>query len=489
MFRALLLLLCSFFVLQAQPSLAPPRLGAAIQTLLDRPAARRALWSIHVRDLASGEVLYERNSQVPFTPASNTKLFSTALALTRLGPDFRFETRILAASAPDNGVVKGDLILVGGGDPSLSGRIYPYVRNKANPDPLAPLRELADQVALSGVKSIEGDIVGDDTRYPWEPYPDGWTVDDGLYDYGAPVSALTVNDSTQLIAIMPPRRNGDSATISVNPPVEYFTIQNYLRAPQGQPRRISIDRLPGSRVLTLSGDLPPGRGAVTRLVAVDDPAAYASTILRELLVEKGIAVRGSARARHRTPDEPYREPQGSLVARRLSPPLGELVQVINKVSQNLHAEIVFREAARGAGEDGSRQAALAALDGFLSTLGIAKDEHDFSDGSGLSRRTLVTSAAVTRLLQVMNESPQREVWRASLPVGGEDGTLAVRYKGVGDAARVAAKTGTLSHVSALSGYAGNVAFSVIVNHATAPASEYRDVLDKIALEILRKGNQ
>src|SRR5581483_5475406 len=143
---------------------------------------------------------------------SNAKLFTIALTLTRLGPDFKFETRVLANTGPDSaGVVRGGLRLIGGGDPNLSGRAIPFRSGAAAGNPLAPIEELADQIVKRGVRRVEGGIVGDDTWYVWEPYPEGWAADDTEYDYGAPVSALSVNDNAFTVTVRPGARIGDPA--------------------------------------------------------------------------------------------------------------------------------------------------------------------------------------------------------------------------------------------------------------------------------------
>lgn len=468
-------------------------LTEAIEAVLRSRGAQQAIWAIHVRDLSTGATLYENNASIPFTPASNAKLFSSALALVRLGPGHRLETRVLAPSGPaEGGIVRGPLVLLGGGDPSLSARIYPYTKDANGGDPLAPLDSLAEQVQAAGVRSVEGDLIGDDTRFPWEPYPEGWTADDGIYDYGAPVSALTVNDNALLLVLRLPRAAGGSMTLSFRPRVEYFTVHNTLRLAPGAERRVAVDRLPGSRVLRIHGTAPPGGGAVSRLLAVDDPALYAAVLFKDLLERRGIAVRGEARARHRLPGASYAEPAGHEFARRQSPPMRELLQVVNKVSQNLHAELVLRETARVTQGDGSTRNGLDELNTFLGSIGVEKSGYEFQDASGLSRRTLVTAATVTRLLQAMHDSPDAETYYSLLPVAGEDGSLAYRYRGVPGASSIRAKTGTISHVSALAGYAGNdpahrVAFSIMVNHLIAPASEARALLDRIALEVLKKG--
>lgn len=483
--RFLLLAFLALGAAAAQP------LGESIDRQLAAPSARRAIWSVHIRDLATNQTLYSHNATIPFTPASNVKLFSSALALARLGPDHRFVTRVLAASVPDpEGTIKGPVALIGGGDPSLSGRVYPYEKDAKPQPPLGPLEALASQVAEAGVRRIDGDIIGDDTLYPYEPYPEGWTVDDTAWEYGAALSALVVNDNALVVSVRPPRRAGEPASVMLFPPNDALTVHNTLRVAVGAPTSIQISRAPNSTVLRVSGTVPPGASPVAQRIAFDDPALAAAHIFKRLLEDRGITVAGTARARHRQPGTPYREPEGAELARRTSPPLSQVLQVVNKVSQNLHAEIVLREAARVARGDASREAALGELTAFLRSLGIPNDHHDFMDGSGLSRKTLVTTSATTRLLEKTAASPHGAAFIGLLPVGGEDGSLGYRFRGVPNAAAIRAKTGTLSHVSALSGYimgAGQprLAFSVMVNHANMHSSTARGILDKIMEEILR----
>ena len=199
-------------------------------------------------DLGSGKTLYELNPDRFFVPASNTKLFTTALALTRLGPDFTFQTRVVADSPPDaEGRIRGALRLVGGGDPNLSARAIPYRMGPVTGNPLAAIEDLADQVAARGVKRIDGGIVGDDTWYLWQPFAEGWAIDDPQYDYGAPVSALTVNDNAVTLAVRPGAREGDLAALAWNPPLEYYRVDNRIRTvAAGGERSIHFHRDPGS---------------------------------------------------------------------------------------------------------------------------------------------------------------------------------------------------------------------------------------------------
>jgi D-alanyl-D-alanine carboxypeptidase/D-alanyl-D-alanine-endopeptidase (penicillin-binding protein 4) len=464
-----------------------------MEQILAAPAAQRAVWAIHAVDLATGRVLYQRNATIPMAPASNTKLFSTALALLRLGPDYRFETRVLAMGVPDSqGRLAGDLVLAGGGDPTLSARVIPYRKGPVQGDPLAPLAELADQIVQAGVRVIDGDLIGDDTRWPWIPYPDGWTLDDSIWEYGAPVSALTLNDNAIRLTIRPPKKPGETAEVTLNPPVDYFTIYNTLRVAAGAERKITVDRRPGSRVLFIGGSTPPATGAATELIAVDDPALFAAQALAQLLRERGVVLQGAVRALHRLPGRPAAEPAGLVLARRLSPPLIETLRVTNKVSQNLHAEIVLREVGFVRRGEGSADAGLKEMSELLASLGLDKLDSSLADASGLSRRTLVTPVAVTTLLRYLHQGEFGDAYASTLPIAGEDGTLASRFRGVRGASTVRAKTGSISHVAALSGYttdgeARRVAFSIVVNNFTAPSGELRSLLDKIAVVIQQEG--
>jgi D-alanyl-D-alanine carboxypeptidase/D-alanyl-D-alanine-endopeptidase (penicillin-binding protein 4) len=458
-----------------------------IQRLLESSSgAQRAFWGIVVFDLEKDAPLVQINANRFFVPASNTKLFTTALGLARLGPEHRFRTTVVALRAPDSaGRVAGDLCLIGGGDPILSARAVPYQKGPIVGNPLQAIEELADQVVARGVRRIEGDLVGDDSAYLWEPYPDGWAENDALWEYGAPVSALVINDNAFTLTLRPA---GHRVELSLSPPLEYYSIDNRVRAGPGLERRIRIERLAGSRQLRLWGTMAAEDPAgAERLLALDDPALYSAFALADALSRRGVAISGRPAARHRFANQDTLAPPGGVeLARRTSPPLIELLRIIDKVSQNLHAELVLREVARVRRSIGSREAGLEESRQFLAEAGVEETGYRFEDGSGLSRLNLVTAHTVVRLLRHMYRSPHREAWLGLLPVGGEDGTLNNRFDGNPAARRIRAKTGTLSHVSALSGYAdspsrGRLAFSILVNNYNAPASEIRDVIDRIGL--------
>lgn len=462
-------------------------LAESIEKMLTvSPAARAAFWGIEIVDLKTGHTIFEQNATRFFVPASNTKLFTTSLALMRLGPDFTFQTRVLVDAPPDAaGRIAGDLRLVGGGDPNLSPRTIPYQKTPVTGDPLAAIEQLADQIAARGVKRIDGNVVGDDSWFVWEPYGAGWGIDDPQYDYGAPVSALTINDNTLIVRVQPGSREGDPAAIVLNPPLEYYTIENRVQtvAP-GSPGRIYSHRAPGSYQLELWGTIPQGDRGEELALGIEDPAEYAALALRQALEARGIAVAGTAVARHTLPGETAEPASGEELARRVSAPLLEDLRVTAKVSQNLHAEMALRAVGQARRNEGSVEAGLEEMKTFLAEAGVQKDGYGIHDGSGLTRGNLVTPQAVVQLLRYMYNGAQRENWMALLPVGGQDGTLSTRFAGNAAASRIHAKTGSLSHVAALSGYAQRsngdwVAFSILVNNFNAPASEVRGVMDRI----------
>jgi D-alanyl-D-alanine carboxypeptidase/D-alanyl-D-alanine-endopeptidase (penicillin-binding protein 4) len=363
---------------------------------------------------------------------------------------------------------------------------------------------LADEMVQKGVKFVDGDIVADDSYFAFERYGEGWSQDDLVWPDGAPVSALTINDNVIFVNILPGARAGDRAFVNVTPFADYYIIDNrLLTTPAGSGRKIFINREPGSLTLTLWGTMPMDDAGVNEGLAIEDPAEFAATLLRHLLEMRGITVYGRQRTHHtelaslstfttivvasnRGGDEhSLTAPAGPLVLGEYeSAPLREDIEVINKVSQNLHAEILLRLLGREKGTGGTVQGGIEVLRGFLNNARISSEDYAFYDGSGLSRQNLVTPHAIVELLRYANAQPWGKEFRDSLPVAGSDGSLADRFKDLNPAAHVYAKTGSLGGVKTLSGYAvtakgQDVAFSILSNNFTLPGHRINDVIDSI----------
>lgn len=499
------LLVFGLSVTLSVPAAIAADLGSKLDHIIDSASnLSHAFIGMQAVRLSDGRVLYTRNADRLFIPASNMKLFTTALALSILGGEYRLSTQVGARVPIDpSGTLPGDLELVGGGDPSLSGREYPY-RSHASSVAIysfQPIDELAGQLAALGLKRIDGNIVGDDTRYVWEPQPGPWSSDSATREYGAPVSALILNDNTFAVTFRPAERAGDLARVALVPAFENFVIDNRVVTTARGDRKIEFYRSAAGSELHVWGSIPKGDPGYTQELAIGDPALYAAQALRSALIERGISIHGSAVALHHFADDPAPQNQAEtslkeappklefVLAEHRSPPLLELLQVVDKVSQNLHAEMLLREVAVASGHAGSREAGLRAMEQFLASIGIFSEEYQFSDGSGLSRDTLVSPAAITKLLVHMNETPHREEWFNLLPIGGEDGTLGSRFGGHPEAHAIHAKTGTLDHVKAISGYAdtrayGRVAFSLLVNNFEEPGPGITKTIDELVLSLL-----
>jgi serine-type D-Ala-D-Ala carboxypeptidase/endopeptidase (penicillin-binding protein 4) len=498
-------------------------LQTAIAQILADPAVARAHWGISVVTL-QGKPVFALNDAQFFQPASNAKLFTTAAALSMIPASATWTTNAVTSGSLDaNGTLHGDVRLIGSGDPTLSGRTYPWDGKTERPNPpLQALETMADQIVAHGVKTITGDVIGDDQWFVWERYGGNWAWDDLQWDYGAPVSALTVNDNVVFLnvtpagvvnAAPPSGSEGDTAqagptVVTWNPDVPYYKLENSLTlAPPGTPARSGIDRAPGSLDIRLFGSVTAN--GLHEGLAIEDPAQFAATALRQMLLARGVTVRGGAKAWHRlsTDTEDYRAEVGqTVVLRRLdlttisppvtgltvlathvSPSVAEDITVTNKVSQNLHAELYQRLLGRLEGADGSIAQGARVVRQFLINAGVDPGDFLFYDGSGLSGDDLITPRAATTLLVYAAHQPWGPILRSSLPIGGVDGSLSGRFAGpLRD--RVFAKTGTLAEVNALSGYVTaasgkTLVFSVLCNDRQPSGDAARNALDNIVRQI------
>ena len=461
------------------------RFAARVEAILSAEIASKAEWGILIIDETTGEKLFERNAEKYFSPASNMKLFTTALALDTLGPQFTFTTTVEATgSVSSDGRISGDLVLIGAGDPNLSNRKFPFEKVvEHDGPPEIVLAQFADAIAARGVKQVDGDVIVDDSLFSRERYPSGWEIDDMVWSYGAAVSAISVNDNTVTVTLNPGEAEGGAVPYTVEPWTEEITVENSVVTGAAREKPdLTLIREPGSRHAIVRGTLPAHGAPRPLVLAIEEPAEHAANLLKHLLEARGVRINGVARARHWPDTQPK---TSTRVAEHTSPPLADAVQVINKMSQNLHAEMLLRFAARTSGGAMTLDDALKFAAGFYESVGINKNDLVMLDGSGLSRRDLVTPEAVVALLQYAAKQPRwAEAFKASLPISGEDGTLADRFKDPSMAGRIHAKTGTLEHITSLSGYATTLAgerlvFSMFGNNFSGKNHDATSVLDSI----------
>jgi D-alanyl-D-alanine carboxypeptidase/D-alanyl-D-alanine-endopeptidase (penicillin-binding protein 4) len=450
-------------------------------------------WGLLIADAVTGETLYELNADKYFVPASNMKLFTTALALSKLGMDYRFHTTLETRGtiSPD-GTLSGDLFLVGRGDPNLSNRKFPYeLKEEFDGAPEKVLAELADAVVAKGVKEISGDVVGDDTYFPRERYPDGWEIGDMVWQYGAAISAIVVDDNTVTLTLAPGVVAGDPVTADVAPPTSDFQVENgVLTSASDAKPDLRLTREPGSTKVLVTGTLPANNTPRKLILAIQEPALHAAALLKKLFEERGVKVDGGATAVHLFPGVPGPQVR-EVLAEHVSIPLGDSVKLVNKISQNLHAEMLLRTAARQGGTWATPDDLAKFPADFYSAAGIAPGDVVEVDGSGLSRHDLVTPRAIVALLKYAKVQPWFAPYYASLPVAGIDGTLEDRLKTTIAAGRIHAKTGSVEHVRTRSGFAETPAgreliFSFLSNNQSGKNHEATDALDALCVAMIEE---
>jgi len=459
-------------------------LQASISEVLRKPELASAMVGIKVSSLETGKILFEENADKLLRPASNMKLYTVAAALDRLSPDYRFVTSVYAPAKPDaDGVVKGDLIIYGRGDPSFAARFN-------NGDYFRGLNDLAERIAAAGVKRVKGDLVGDESHFTGPRYGSGWEWEDLQWWYGAEVSALTVNDNALDLSVKPAPEVGRPAVIATGPPDPLLRISNRVTtAAKGSRRDLTVNRDLGQNTMTISGSIALDDKGYTAGVGISDPALLFVYLLRDALARKGVTVTGKSR----TVDG---RAGGSIVPKGVralisvtsedpapvelvsfqSPPLSLIAAQTLKPSQNLYTELILRTLgtmiSREASTTTSRTSegvGLETVKTFLKEAGLNPNSLVLSDGSGLSRNDMITAAATLQLLTYMHRHRYASVFRDALPIAGVDGTLRNRFKGTFAENNLRAKTGSLSSAASLSGYvttaAGeNLVFSIMVNN-------------------------
>lgn len=490
----LLLLLGSAVPLPAQPtpadSAARAQLAETIATTIDVPAFDGALWGIQVLNLQSGEVLYARNPDRSFVPASNVKLLTTAGALDRLGPRYRYRTTLYVDGPVRNGVLHGNLIVRGSGDPTLGG-------HHQRRDVTQVFRQWADSLRQRGIRHIEGDIIGDDNPFDDTPLGTGWSWDDIPHDYAAEINGFVFNENAVDLEVMG-QSPGGPARVTWHPhETDFVTVVNRTRTvPRDSTTDEEYDRALGTNTIHVTSRVHPGESDEDA-VTITEPTQYFTHVFREVLLREGLSVDGRPVDVDQLPTPPrYDESALRPVATYRSPPLQQILRTLNHESKNLYAEQLLRTLAVEAppdtsGEDlveGSSPLGIAAVEESLAEAGLDTSRVHLADGSGLSRQNLVHPRSMSRLLEHMwtdAPDPTGSAFYESLPVGGESGTLEYRFWGNAPArGEVRAKTGTLSHVSALSGYVPSgtgapLAFVIFCNHHLAENSAVRTAQDAI----------
>jgi D-alanyl-D-alanine carboxypeptidase/D-alanyl-D-alanine-endopeptidase (penicillin-binding protein 4) len=468
-------------------------LGRNINRLIDESDFEVARWGVYVISLRDGRVLYARNGERAIAPASNMKLYTTAVALDLLGADYRWRTSVYAEAEPDkNGTIAGDLTLYGRGAPDLSS-------SNEGKEASGSLDQLADELYKRGVRRVRGRIIGDESYFRGDPLGDGWLWNDVQWYFGAEVSALTVNDNEVNISVTPASKPDEGASIRLKPATAYVSIENDTNtAERGKPATIGITRGLSDNNVRVWGDFPVGGRGLSARLSVHQPALWAALLFQDALKRRGITVEGKARLvdARENDGEAHVDPERAVeLASVKSKTLGQISRLTNKESINLYAELILRTLGKERGMSapvpdpqkmrmrGDDEAGVAVIRQWLERHEIPVDALALHDGSGLSRLNLVTPEATARLLAVMAKTPSSEVFRDSLPIAGRDGTLKFRLRSA-SSGRIMAKTGTLTYINSLSGYVTTaddepLAFSIICNDETEAESSTR-VVDAIA---------
>jgi D-alanyl-D-alanine carboxypeptidase/D-alanyl-D-alanine-endopeptidase (penicillin-binding protein 4) len=457
----------------ASPALAT--LARDIDAILSQPVLEHSYWGVLVKSLKSGETLYALNPRRLMMPASNMKIVTLAAAAERLGWDYTYDTQVFAAGEIDSGTLRGDLIVVGSGDPSVTDQ-----------DAEALFAEWTERLKSSGVRTIAGRIIGDDDAFEDSGLGFGWSWDDLPDDYAAGVSALQYNENAVRVTIAPGPAAGDSAGISITPPGSGLVVVSSVSTSAADTASsIHTHRLPGSMRLELRGSIPIAAAPATLMVSVENPTLFFVGAMRQALIAHGIDVRGPAVDIDEIQDAPPR-PRAPLITHR-SAPLSTLATRLMKVSQNLYAETLLKTIATTSPRTAERGRSEAAA--TLQGWGVGPEGLIQRDGSGLSRYDYVTAdALVTILTHVDREERLRAPFAAALPIAGRDGTLANRMKGTAAEGNARAKTGSMANVRGLSGYVAAadgepLVFSILANNFETPAATITDAADKIVVRL------
>lgn len=474
-------------------------LRSRIEEIVRQPALDPGFFAVKIVSLDNGTVIYEHDANKFVRPASNMKLYTVAAAFDRLTPDYHFITSVYAKEKPEDGKVKGDLIIYGRGDPSIAARF-------TNGDYFKGINDLADRIVAAGVKRVKGDLVGDESYFNGDSFGSGWEWEDLQWSYGAPVSALSVNDNAIDLTVKPADKVGAPVVIATGPPAKLFMsiVSQATTTARGSKSSLRIHRSVGSNNMEITGTLAIGDSGFTGGVAIPDPALAFVSMLRDALIKRGVKIDGQLRTVNSMtggsilPVYPVNEQQIGArpleIASLQSPPFSVIAAHTLKPSQNQYTELILRTLGAtqpSVGNDSGRPRDVESLGldvvrSFLRQAGVSDNDVNLNDGSGLSRNDLITANDTVQLLTYMSKHKYFAQFRDALPLAGVDGTLRSRMKGTPAEGNIRAKTGSLSSVASLSGYVTTAAgerlvFSMMLNNYPDATAVRRDSIDAIAV--------
>lgn len=454
-----------------------------LDNLLSAPEWRSALLGVCVASTDNAEHLYRHNDEMFFTPASTNKLFTTAVALATLGPEYRFRTTLyLDGRIQENGEFAGNIIVRGSGDPTWSttfGR-----------DPLVLFDQWVGVLDSLGIRSVKGNIIGDDDVFDDVDYATGWAWDDLVWSYGAQVNGLGVADNSVRALIIPPLKPGGESQIRLVPETDYVRVMNGLRVVDSTGvTEVKALRDGPTNIVDIVGTIVarPRRDTINLHLAVENPTLYFASLFRDALVRHGIRFRG-ALIDVDDWNDPLPYDSSMRVAETVSPPLSDIVAVINHVSHNLGADILCKTIGREVSGDGSFEKGADVIRTFVQRNGIGGQDLAIVDGSGLSRLDLCTPQHLVNLLNVASHTPWAAAYKASLAAPGEPGTLQRRMVGTRAERSVRAKTGGMNNVSTLAGYVTTrdgetLSFAMMADNTVLPTAMVHNLQDLICMRL------
>ncbi len=457
-----------------------PEFWSQMDDIFNDPNFSNAEWGVVIQSLETGEYFYKRNEDKLLIPASNLKLFTTAAGLLLLGQDYRFKTNIYMNGKVDGSVLNGNLVIQGRGDPTISGRFY---KNNM----LQVFENWADSLSALGIDEITGNVIGDDNAFDEQGLGTGWRWDYESNWFAAPSSAISFNDNCVDI-IVKVNKITKKPELKILPNTKYVIIINKVFAvPPDSATSIKVYREPGTNVVTVYGTIRSNADSVKTFVTVNNPTQYAMVVLKDVLQKKGIKIDGYPIDVDDI-SSPLNYSQMVLLFTQLSPPLKEIIKVVNKNSQNLFAEQLLKTIGLETIGLGSAQNGITSEYNLFKDMGINPEGMSVVDGSGLSRLNLVTARQIVSLLNYMYKSKYFVPYYNSLPIAGVDGTLGDRMQNSRAQGRIRAKPGFLENVRALSGYAltGDnepVAFAIIVNNYNVPVKLAENIQDLVCLRL------